>query len=83
MKSIEDAQTVYIKFKRNKSRLTSVASDAASPHTAAGARAQTGLLLKVLRRIRRNVVAEICHIQGYAPPVICTPEELMEDKNVD
>lgn len=27
----------------------------------------------------RHLVEEVCHQLGYVPPVICTPEELMED----
>jgi hypothetical protein len=28
---------------------------------------------------RREAVATVCRTAGYAPPVICTPEELDED----
>lgn len=27
----------------------------------------------------RTAIADICQAQGYEPPVICTPEELMEE----
>ena len=25
----------------------------------------------------RNLIAEVCHSQGYEPPITCTPEELL------
>ena len=35
-------------------------------------------LKHIANAIFRNAIADACRRQGYEPPIICTPEELME-----
>ncbi len=37
----------------------------------------------IANAIKRGVIEHVCEMAGYAMPVICTPEELLGDKNVD
>lgn len=35
----------------------------------------------ILNPHRQNRIADTCRLEGYAPPVICTPQQLMESDN--
>ncbi|MBS4099065.1 MAG: type II toxin-antitoxin system VapC family toxin [Sulfuricella sp.] len=37
----------------------------------------------IANAIKRGVIERVCEMAGYAMPVICTPEELLGDRNVD
>jgi hypothetical protein len=37
----------------------------------------------IANAIKRGIIEHVCEIAGYAMPIICTPEELLGDRNVD
>lgn len=37
----------------------------------------------IANAIKRGTIERVCEMTGYAMPVICTPEELLGERNVD